>query len=156
MDRRSAVAVALLALGVVLCGVAVATAPPLGQTAHRLTVVSADGPPNASDAAALHYENLSASGQALFRRALASEDGTATVYGSSSAPPAFTFVDDHATAGRGLYYVEYHGDWYFVTASVDSGLPAGSLSSLALGAVGLFLLVTGAVGLRTARERLWQ
>lgn len=70
----------------------------------------------------IRYENLPASAQRVVGRAIASPDGSITVYGREDWPERFTY-SDHTAPGSGQYELVRDGTRYRLTTSAPGGFP---------------------------------
>lgn len=140
MEQPRAAVFALL-VGLVLIVSPLLLFPHAGEQACGNTVEPAGDVP--TDAEVVAYSALSADAQRTFDRALADEDGYATVYGDR-CPSEFRYTD---YVGR--YYVEKGGTTYVLETYGEGGfLPVDLVLSGAFVVAGLVLLAAGAVSLR--------
>lgn len=150
ISRADLPSIAMIALGVVLIGVAV---PGLiqGEYQHEVEPVSraeyervATGA--ADDAFAYRYANLSDAGQEAFRDALESDDGTSRVTAGNRAPE-FRYGDTNEE-----YVISYGGADYSLTATGAAQL--GGIGDLVLTVVAFFGVVAVVVpGIELWRHR---
>lgn len=135
------VAVFALLVGLVLVVSPLLLFPHAGQQACGNHVEPAGDVP--ADAEVVPYSALSPDAQRAFDRALADEDGYATVYGDR-CPSEFRYTD---YVGR--YFVEKGGTTYVLETYGEGGfLPVDLVLSGAFVVTGLVLLAAGAVSLR--------
>lgn len=99
------------------------------------------------EAEVLAYGDLSPDGQHAFRKAV-ENDGSYAVYREDNAAEEF-FYSDYANLGKGLYYVEYQGDYYELYTAAGGGFPFDYWFYEAL--LAAFGLAVGVVGYRTYR-----
>lgn len=98
----------------------------------------------------LRYENLSADGRDVVRRAIESADGHVRIYGREEWPDRL-FFSDYVAPGSGRYVVVREGEYYRVTTYAGGGLPfVYWLMELPFVVYGLAL---GAAAIRSNRGR---
>lgn len=98
--------------------------------------------------------NLSAQGREVFLRALNASDGEFTRYGDT--PPDFEGGSDAPELNRGIYFVEYDGDYYRLSVSGRGGFGVGIAMYffLLVGLTGLCVTVVGAESFYNRRTTL--
>lgn len=118
MDSRQVVALSagLVALSLVAAPVTMAA---WSQQAS-FSVDHVDEPSNTSAVPVIRYGNLSTPAQRAVRRAIESLDGHYVVYGRGDWPDRF-FYSDNSAPGKGLYIIDYHGDYYRLYTSAVGG-----------------------------------
>jgi hypothetical protein len=153
IDRGAAPAVALLLVGVTAVGVAFVLFPGAGDPAyvHSVEPIPESEVPEQADV--LEYSSLSPEGQRTFRNALEAPDGEYVVRTEAEKPREFSY-SDHAEVNRGIYVVQYRGEYYRLSTETGGGV--GFLArwiKLALGGIGASLALVGGVSLVREDER---
>ncbi|MFB6125481.1 MAG: hypothetical protein ABEJ59_05935 [Halanaeroarchaeum sp.] len=116
---------------------------------HAIERVDRSAIPDRADV--MHYANLSPEARAAIDDAL---HGDGVIRGRADRLSEF-FYSDHASLGRGLYFVERDGSYYRLTTFAGGGFfLAGLLVNGALFALGLAVGAVGALSFRTDRRRL--
>lgn len=115
------------------------------QYSHSIDAVAESEVPEEADV--LAYEDLSPNAQHAVRGAVEG-DGSYVVYRESNRPEEF-FYSDYADLSKGLYYVQYEGDYYRLYTGAGGGFPFVYWFYEALLAV--FGLAVGVSGYRTYR-----
>lgn len=118
------------------------------QYYHSTEEVTADSVPEEADV--LAYQNFSADGKTAFRKAVEDDEGHYVVYYESNVPEEF-FYSDYSNLGKGLYYVQYQGNYYRFSTYAGGGFPFTYW--FYEGLLALFGLTLAVVGHRTYEHR---
>ena len=144
MFRRAVTLVALLLAGLLVVNPAYLSFWHT-QYSHSVDPVAQSEVPEKADV--LVYSELSPDAQRAFRKAVET-DGSYVVYREDNVPKEF-FYSDYSHLGKGLYYVEYQGDYYELYTGAGGGFPFVYWFYEAL--LAAFGLAVGVVGYRTYR-----
>lgn len=146
-------ALVVLLLGVITLGVTGWELYSATQPDYTHEVYTVDSP--SSDIAVYNYSELSPQGQEVFRDTI-DNDGFLVTHSESRTFDTLGYAGDASTAGDGIYWVRYDGQWWEVLASSYSGIGTSFtvVLSILFGGFSLAVIATGVHGLRNERSRV--
>ena len=145
MFRRAVALVALLLAGILVVNPAYLSFWHT-QYSHSVEPVAQSEVPEEADV--LAYESLSSDAKHAFQKAV-ENGGSYVVYHERNVPGDFFYSTDYSELGKGIYYVQYEGDYYRLGTFAGGGFPFVYWFYEAL--LAAFGLAVGVVGYRTYR-----